>query len=118
MVRAAGGDPGRLHGAGTTELVLESPEAGVVVATDAWHLGRAAFVLGAGRRHAEDPVDHGVGLWMMVSPGDPIERGQPWVRIAHRDGRGLEEAVALCKRALVVGASTVVAPLVHDTIAS
>jgi pyrimidine-nucleoside phosphorylase len=115
MVAAQGGrldEP--LLGAGVEETPLLADRDGVVQRADAFELGRAAFVLGAGRRRAEDPVDFGVGLRCLVKPGDRVARGQPLVSLVHRAGRALEEARALCADAVQVGDAPVhPAPLVH-----
>ena len=43
-----------------------------------------------------------MGLLVRVKVGERVERGQPLVEIHHRDGRGLDEAVALADRILVM----------------
>lgn len=115
MVRAQGGSlDAPLHGAGTRDEVILAPHDGVVQRTDAYDLGRAAFVLGAGRRRAEDAVDLGVGLRVWVKPGDRIQRGQPMVTLVHRD-LALDEARALVAGAVLVGEADVTpAPLIHQ----
>jgi pyrimidine-nucleoside phosphorylase len=109
MIEAQGGDPrvvddpSRLLGGGTRTRVVEAPADGVVRRIDAWGIGRAAFVLGAGRRRAEDPVDCGVGLEVHVELGASVVRGQPLVTVHHRDGHALDEAIAMIDAALSVG---------------
>ena len=108
MVEAQGGDPrtltdGGLHGAGAEEHVLTAARDGMVSRVDAFGLGRAAFVLGAGRSRAEDPVDFGVGLRVHVRVGEAVTAGQPLVTVLHRDGRGLDEARARLDESVVVG---------------
>ncbi len=109
MVEGQGGDPravdgGVLHGEdGVVERVVEAARDGVVERVDAGCVGRAAFVLGAGRRRAEDPVDMGVGARVHAKPGDRVSRGQPLVTLVHRDGRALEEALAYIDEGVVVG---------------
>jgi pyrimidine-nucleoside phosphorylase len=107
MVEAQGGDAravdrGALRGAGTKVDVLVAERDGVVARVDALACGRAAFVLGAGRRRAEDPVDFGVGLDVHVAPGDAVERGQPLVSVRHRDGHALAPALAMLGAGVVV----------------
>jgi thymidine phosphorylase len=82
--------------------VVIARNAGIVHQLDAGELGVAAFVLGAGRRRAEDPVDPAVGLWIDVTLGQQVEVGQPLVRILHREGRALEEALLHVRRAIRV----------------
>lgn len=102
MVRAQGGDPDApLRGASCRREVALSDHAGVVTRCDAGDLGRAAFVLGAGRLEAGDRVHPGVGLLVHAHVGERVERAQPLLTLVH-DRRGLEEARALARRAVAV----------------
>lgn len=98
MVRAQGGDvssledPTRLRGGGVGEAVALAERAGFVSRVDARAVGDAAFVLGAGRERASAPVDHGVGVWMHVAPGEMVDEGQPIATLLHRDGKKLDQA--------------------------
>lgn len=121
MVEAQGGDPasleGNLLGSGCTEVVVEAERDGFIEQAHARALGIAAFRLGAGRRHAEDPVDFGVGLRVHVRPGDRVTRGQPLFRLYHRDGHALDEALAMARQAVVVGDDAPsVSPLLQDRV--
>ena len=122
MVEAQGGDRralerGDLLGGGASRTVVAASTAGVIQRVDALAMGRAAFLLGAGRRRAEDPVDPGVGLLVHVSPGTSVEVGQPIVEIVHRDGRALEQARQLVEDAIEVGDAPVEpAPLLIDSV--
>ncbi|MCK6502338.1 thymidine phosphorylase [Myxococcota bacterium] len=103
LVRAHGGDPDAvLQGGGCAVRVIEADSDGVVARCDAYDLGRAAFVLGAGRRAADEQVHPGVGLVVHVQQGQAVSKGQPLVSVHHAD-RGLDEALAL------VGAGVVLA---------
>ena len=121
MVAAQGGDRRTLHGrlrdqAGVRVHVLCAAEAGIVQAGDAGGIGRAAFVLGAGRRRAEDPVDFGVGCVLHVVPGDRVGAGQPLVTLHVRD-QGVDEATRLAREALPIGdAAPEVPPLIAATV--
>ena len=95
LVRAHGGDPDAvLLGGGCTVRVIEADSDGVVGRCDAYDLGRAAFVLGAGRRAADEAVHPGVGLVVHVQPGQAVVKGQPLVSLHHADV-GVEQALAL-----------------------
>ena len=91
-----------LLGSGVTEQVLVAERDGVVSCIDALDIGKAGFLLGAGRRRSEDAIDFGVGLWLDVEVGDVVVAGQPLVRILHRD-TGLDEAVACVRSGIRVG---------------
>ncbi len=104
MVRAHGGDPtAPLLGGGCAELPVLAEQDGVVTRCDAGKIGRAAFVLGAGRTRADEPVHPGVGLRLLRKPGEQALRGEPLAIIVHAAGRGLDEALALTRRAYEVG---------------
>jgi pyrimidine-nucleoside phosphorylase len=106
MVRAQGGDPeAPLHGAGTVDAAVGAPQTGRVVGVDAYRIGRAAFLLGAGRRRAEDPVHPGVGVLLDVSVGDTVERGGRLCVLRHAGGAGLAEALALAEGAFTLAES-------------
>lgn len=103
MVRAQGGDPeGPLRGAACSVTEVSSPHAGVVHRCDAGRLGRAAFLLGAGRLRAGQGIHHGVGLVLAAKRGDRIEAGAPLAFLHHAGGRGLEEARRLVAAAYEV----------------
>jgi pyrimidine-nucleoside phosphorylase len=94
-------DPGLLPLAPRQEL-FRAPHAGYLTSMRAGALGRASHVLGAGRSTVEEAVDHGVGLRVLARPGEPVTAGQPLVELHHRDGRGLEAALAFCREAVAV----------------
>jgi pyrimidine-nucleoside phosphorylase len=110
LVERQGGDPriveddARLPTAPSRETV-RSGRSGFVTRTRAEALGRASNVLGAGRTRVADPIDHAVGLIVLVKPGDRVTEGDPLVDIHHRHGIGLEVAVALCRGAIEIGDS-------------
>ena len=108
MIECQGGDPRVVD---DTSLLPVSPSAEVFVAPRggfverlrAESIGRASNALGAGRTQVADAVDHGVGLLVLAKPGEAVREGQPIFELRHRDGRGLETALALCREALTIG---------------
>ncbi|MBM3777696.1 MAG: thymidine phosphorylase [Acidimicrobiia bacterium] len=108
MVERQGGDPrvlddrSRLPRAPSVQ-VLPAPHDGFVTATQARPIGRATVALGAGRAEAGDRIDHAVGVVLQARVGDRVSRGQPLVELHHREGRGLDEALALCRQACAIG---------------
>jgi pyrimidine-nucleoside phosphorylase len=117
MVAAHGGDLGALAGseAGVVTEEVRAVRGGVVSRCDAWDVGRAAFVAGAGRLRAEDAVHPGVGVTVLRKVGDPVEPGQP-LALLHHVGRGVEHARALLHAAFVVGDSAAPVPMIHGAI--
>jgi thymidine phosphorylase len=119
MVEAQGGDPDAdLLGGGCERIEVRSERSGFLVRADARGIGRAAFVLGAGRRRAEEAVDFGVGLVLARKPGDAVRAGETLAVVHHR-GRAVDEALALVRDALRVGDAPPddVPPLVLERIA-
>ena len=108
MIEAHGGnprvvdDPSLLPAAPGRER-FNAPRAGYVAGMKAEALGRASNMLGAGRSAVGDPVDHAVGLAALVKPGDRVEQGDALLELHHRDGRGLDAALALCGDAITIG---------------
>jgi pyrimidine-nucleoside phosphorylase len=82
MVKAHGGDarvaddPARLPSA-RVRVPLLAKKSGFVRAIDALELGWVSVGLGAGRTRAEQKVDPGAGIELIVSVGERIERGAP-----------------------------------------
>lgn len=122
VVAAQGGAPEALDARDrlpdvSSRTLAVSEGSGWVTAVDVAAVGRAAMVLGAGRARASDTIDPAVGLMMRATVGDRLEPGQPLAEIAHRDGRGVEQAQAILRRAFVLGdAPPAEAPLVLDRI--
>ncbi len=118
MVSAQGGDVHSLRGGGATVLDVKAGHSGYVTHVDALGIGKAAFVLGAGRRRAEDDVDPGVGIEALAKPGDRVETGQVLARIHHRD-TALDEALEAVRLAVVLGEEPPqVPPLIHETVSA
>jgi len=80
-----------------------APRGGYLTALKAEALGRASNVLGAGRTMVGESVDHGVGVVVLAKPGDRVSEGQPLVELHHRDGRGLDAALELCRAGIRIG---------------
>jgi pyrimidine-nucleoside phosphorylase/thymidine phosphorylase len=73
--------------------------------------------LGAGRSRLDDVIDPGVGIELLARPGDEVGAGDPVLRVSHRAGRGLEEALGLLKQAIEVGdAFSAAPPIVVDSV--
>jgi pyrimidine-nucleoside phosphorylase len=108
MVERQGGDPRivddpRLLPHTEQQTEFRAPRAGYVAAVRAESVGRASNALGAGRSKVSDEIDHAVGITVLAKPGDPVSTGQPLAVLHHRDGRGADEALALCREAFEVG---------------
>ena len=84
---------------------LASPSDGVVRRIDAWKVGVASVVVGAGRSRKEDPVYPGVGVTLLKVQPDPVRRGEPLALVHGQDERAVTEALALCGQAFDIGPS-------------
>ena len=102
MVTAQGGHLHKpLLGSGCQEWVFESPFDGVVTQCDAYDIGMASFMLGAGRAQAAHAIHPGVGIWLDAKVGCVVQKGQPLARVKHT-GQGLEEAKRLLSKAYAI----------------
>ena len=84
--------------------MVEADKTGTVTACDALKIGRAAFVLGAGREHANQDVHPGVGLTLHKKIGEPVERGEPLVTL-RVGNKGVEAAMSLVRDAYGISES-------------
>ncbi|XP_064816218.1 thymidine phosphorylase-like [Oncorhynchus masou masou] len=60
---------------------LETQGHGTVLDIDGMVIAQVLHRLGAGRSKAGDPVNHSVGAELLVSLGQKVEKGQPWLRV-------------------------------------
>jgi pyrimidine-nucleoside phosphorylase len=67
---------------------------------DAYKIGVAAQLLGAGRAKKEDSVDHAVGLVMHKRLGDTVAPDDPICTLYVNDERNVEAATALLREAI------------------
>lgn len=116
-VEAQGGDPGAL---GSLELapgehVLEAARDGYLTSAEARSVGEAVGLLGGGRAKKGDAIDRGVGVTLHAKVGHRVEAGQPLATVRHRDGRGLEAALAKLATALEIGEAATPTSLVLET---
>ena len=80
-------------------------------------VGRASVALGAGRNRVEDPVDPAVGVMVRAKPGDQVRAGDAVLELHYRDRSGLDAALTLATRAVVVGDERPpAAPLILDEV--
>ena len=97
LVKAQGGDVSvidhpELLPEAPVKTVIEAEESGFISEVHARTVGETAVVLGAGRMKKGDPIDHAVGIMVMVKVGQKIESGQPLFIIHARDDDSMQEA--------------------------
>ncbi len=120
FVAAQGGDPGvvddpdrLLLAPGVAEV--RAGASGVVAELDALSVGLAAVRLGGGREKKGEPIDHGVGVYLLKKIGDPVREGESLARVYHRE-KGLDEALDLLARAYRIGREATPPPLVLEVV--
>ncbi len=64
---------------------LTVPTAGFIGDIDALSLAHVVCALGAGRMTTADIIDHAVGFELKVAVGQPVEAGQTWMVVHHRN---------------------------------
>jgi len=107
IIQFQGGDPrvvdryDLLPGAPESRDVVAQAD-GYISALLAEEIGRAAVSLGAGRGKLDDVIDPGVGIEIVAHVGESVRRGQPVLRVHHRAGRGLSDALPLLDRAVQI----------------
>jgi thymidine phosphorylase len=90
---------------------------GYVSALVAEDVGRAAVLLGAGRAKLDDEIDPGVGVEIVATVGAAVRRGDPVMRVHHRNGRGLSDALPLLERSVrITDAPPEARPVVVDRV--
>jgi pyrimidine-nucleoside phosphorylase len=99
IIEFQGGDPGvvddyaRLPSTPDRHDVTAGRD-GYVAALSAGPIGHAAVALGAGRATLDDAIDPAVGIEVIAPVGTAVRKGEPVLRLHHRGGLGLAEAVA------------------------
>jgi pyrimidine-nucleoside phosphorylase len=91
-IRAQGGDPRATLETAPVQLVVPAPADGVLVELDALAVGRAAALLGAGRRTKDDDVDHAVGIVLEATVGQRVRAGDPLLVVHARDDASAGQA--------------------------
>jgi pyrimidine-nucleoside phosphorylase len=90
---------------------------GIVSGIDAYSLGVASVILGAGRSRKEDVVLPGVGITLLKTQGDPVAPGEELCLVHAEAQAKLDEACALVEKAYSVGEAGVSpGPLVLEEI--
>ncbi len=85
MVACHGGDLDAGLPAAEKEIPLPAPASGFITKVEAGTIGRASFLLGAGRAKTTDPIDHAVGLSGLKKIGEQVEKDEP-LCIIHTNG--------------------------------
>jgi len=121
MVAAHGGDTGiidepqRLARTLALQEIL-APQSGTVTHVSADAIGRIVLLLGGGRRKTTDTIHYGVGVSRLVKVGEPVDAGQPLMRLHAKSEDDLASVAELAMSAVTLGDSVPVPTLIYDTI--
>lgn len=99
-----------------TEVII-SPCDGCVQAVDAFHIGRSAMLLGAGREKLGDSIDYAVGVELCKKIGQSVRKGEKVALLHYNDRQRLDAAVKEAVKAFQYGGEVPEArPLVLATV--
>ena len=82
---------------------VTAPREGYVESLDAFLVGRASMLLGAGREKASDVIDPGVGISVHAKPGERVSAGDTILELHYRTERGLTDAARMAASAVTIG---------------
>ena len=122
LVDAQGGDPEVVFQPNLIPVAkniksIMAPASGYVRRLDAYHIGTASMLLGAGRMKAEDSIDLTSGIVLNKKVGDKVLAGEPVAMLHYNDGASLREAEEAFMASLEIGERDIAKrPLVIETI--
>ncbi len=82
--------------------IIVSPENGLVKEIDAYKVGVANIITGAGRKKKNDEIDYGAGVVVKKKIGDKISKNEPIFDVYSSDDRKVEEAAKYLENTLVI----------------
>jgi pyrimidine-nucleoside phosphorylase len=108
MVKQQGGntkflDDDSALSVGPHQELVKAEQSGYLQGLHAEQLGLAAVCLGAGRRRAEDAVDHAVGIQLHMKPGEQVRAGDSLLTVYYREPKHLPEVFKKIRSAITIG---------------
>ncbi|XP_061617333.1 thymidine phosphorylase isoform X1 [Phyllopteryx taeniolatus] len=85
------------------QLDLTAKHDGVLVDVDGLVLAEVVHKLGAGRSKAGQPVNHSVGAELLLSLGQKVSKGAPWLRLHYEEPAPSSDQIERLQSALVLG---------------
>jgi thymidine phosphorylase len=118
LLRGQGGDPDAPLPEAPESEVVRAASDGYVSTVDAYRIGLAAWLLGAGRARKEDPVSSCAGVLLHRRPGDRVHAGDPLYELRTEDPRRIPAARDAAAEAVTLAAQPPVpVPLVIERVA-
>jgi thymidine phosphorylase len=106
MVEQQGGNPKEIERRSFTEhnrsTTVKTARPGWVTAIDAEKVGTAAMILGAGRRTADDRIDHGAGIHIVTPVGERAIPNSAMFTVFYNDESLLAQALPLLETAFTL----------------
>lgn len=97
------------------KIDVKAREKGVLTEIVAHELGRAAMLLGAGRKTKDDTIDLAVGIYLHKKVGDPINVGDILCTL-HTMDKDIQPVIDLVYENMIIGETYVKKPLIIDVI--
>jgi thymidine phosphorylase len=117
LIRAQDGDPDAALPVAPEVEVVRATADGFVSGVDAYRVGIAAWLLGAGRARKEDGVSASAGVVLHRRQGDPVRAGDPLYELRTEDAGRIPAAREAAEGGVTVsGVRPVRAPLVMERI--
>ncbi|KAK2859210.1 hypothetical protein Q5P01_003830 [Channa striata] len=87
------------------QIELHTPEDGLVLEVDGFVLAEVLQKLGAGRSKVGEAVKHSVGAELLVSLGQRVRKGVPWLRLHYEDVAPTLDQINRLQKTLMLGTS-------------
>lgn len=108
MIHAEGGDERVVDDTSLLPLAdeviaIKAQQSGYISAMDAYGIGQAARLLGAGRSTKEDEIDHKVGIVLYKRLGERVEKGETLAEFYVTRQDNLQEAITAFNEGIIIG---------------
>ncbi|XP_066999114.2 thymidine phosphorylase [Anabrus simplex] len=82
--------------------VMQTAAKGIITHIDALKVGTACWAMGAGRSHADQPIDYRVGVVLLKFVGDSVAKDEPWIEVHHATPQLQEDIRNLIKDSITI----------------
>uniref|UniRef100_UPI00358EA413 thymidine phosphorylase isoform X1 n=1 Tax=Myxine glutinosa TaxID=7769 RepID=UPI00358EA413 len=86
---------------------IRADAGGLVQDIDAMALAQLLLEMGAGRTATGGVIDHKVGVQILVPVGQPVNKGQPWIRVFHNHSKLTDEQMSAAHASVTIASSKV-----------